>query len=179
MDQAIIGKFIADLRKQNNMTQEKFAEILGVNSRSVSRWENGRCMPDLSLLQTIAEELGVSVTELLNGRKSTNEELIDMRDTINELIDYSSAEKKVKSKKLNNYFIMGLLCLVIVILNRQFDLLSYIFKENAADFVAGGLTSIGLLFEFIGLYNNNHDLAFKDKKKAVINNLIKTNKGTM
>ena len=172
MNQDKIGKFIATLRKQKNMTQEQFAEILGVNSRSVSRWENGRCMPDLSLLQSIAEVLEISIYELLHGRKMTNEELMEMRDRINDLIEYSAVEKKKKTKKLNNHFTLGLICLVIVLLNRQFDLFAYIFQENAGEFVVGALTGLGLLFEFIGLYNNNHEISFKEKKRTVFHKEI-------
>lgn len=69
MNQVNVGKFIASLRKAKNLTQEQFAEILGVNNRSVSRWENGNCMPDLSLLQIISTELDVSVSELLEGKR--------------------------------------------------------------------------------------------------------------
>lgn len=97
----------------------------------------------------------------------TKEELLQIRDTINELIDYSSAEKKKKSKKLNNYFIIGLICF-LVIFDKQFDLLSYIFQENVGELVAGALTSLGLLFEFIGLYNNNNDISLAEKKKSFL-----------
>ena len=55
-------------RQQKDLTQEQLAERLGVSNRSVSRWENGRCMPDFSLLWDIADKLDVSVSELLNGR---------------------------------------------------------------------------------------------------------------
>ena len=71
MNQQNIGNFIAVLRKEKELTQEQLAEKLGVNSRSVSRWENGRCMPDYSLLPAIAEELNVSVVELLEGKHAT------------------------------------------------------------------------------------------------------------
>lgn len=72
MNQENIGKFIASLRKEKELTQEQLAEVLGVNSRSVSRWENGNCMPDLSLLEMLAQELGVSVSELLSGMRQSN-----------------------------------------------------------------------------------------------------------
>jgi len=70
MNQEQIGKWIALLRKEKRMTQEQLAERLGVSNRSVSRWENGRCMPDFSLLWDIADELDVSVSELLNGKRA-------------------------------------------------------------------------------------------------------------
>lgn len=75
MNQEQIGKWIALLRKEKRMTQEQLAERLGVSNRSVSRWENGRCMPDFSLLWDIADELDVSVSELLNGKRTEGDML--------------------------------------------------------------------------------------------------------
>lgn len=72
MNQVNVGKFIAALRKEKNLTQEQFADNLGVNNRSVSRWENGNCMPDLSLLEMISAELKVSVSELLDGKRKSD-----------------------------------------------------------------------------------------------------------
>lgn len=69
MNQENIGKFIASLRKEKKLTQEQLAEILGVNNRSVSRWETGVSMPDVSLFPLIADKLGVSVAELVEGKK--------------------------------------------------------------------------------------------------------------
>lgn len=69
MDQEKIGKFISKLRKEKNLTQEEFAEKLGVTGKSVSRWENGQCMPDLSLLIPISKELGITVNELISGER--------------------------------------------------------------------------------------------------------------
>ena len=68
MDQIKIGKFIAELRKEKKLTQEQLAEKLGVTQKSVSRWETGRNMPDLSILQVLSAELGITVSELLDGR---------------------------------------------------------------------------------------------------------------
>ena len=71
MNQDNIGKFIASLRKEHMLTQERLAERLGVNSRSVSRWENGACMPDYALLPLLAKELNVCVADLLEGKRVT------------------------------------------------------------------------------------------------------------
>ena len=172
MNQEKIGKFISELRKEKNLTQEQLAEKMGVTDKSISRWENGKTMPDLSMITILAEELNVEVSELLNGRKMTKEELEKLRDTINNVIEYSNKEKENKTIKLNNYFRAGLLCILIVVLDNQFNLLSYIFKYNIPDFMDGALCGLGLLFEFIGFYNNNHDMTFKQKKLS----LIKKNK---
>lgn len=166
MDQQQIGKFMADLRKEKGWTQEQFAEKLGVSNRSVSRWENGRCMPDLSLLQIIAGELGVTISELLNGRRMTREEMIALRDNINSVIELSNQEKEKKTKKINTFLLLGIICLAVVVVHNQLDVLSIVFKEKAAGVVTGILTGLGLLFEVLGFYNNNfHEQSAKIRAK--------------
>ena len=170
MNQERIGKFISELRKEKSMTQDQLAEKLGVTDKSISRWENGKTMPDLSMLTILSRELNVEISELLNGRRMDKEELEKLRDTINNIIEYSNEEKKVKTSKLNNYFRAGLICILIVILDNQFNLLSYIFKDNIPNFIDGALCGLGLLFEFIGFYNNNHDITLKQKKLSLFKN---------
>jgi len=170
MNQERIGKFISELRKEKSMTQDQLAEKLGVTDKSISRWENGKTMPDLSMLTILSKELNVEISELLNGRRMNKEELEKLRDTINNIIEYSNEEKKVKTSKLNNYFRAGLICILIVILDNQFNLLSYIFKDNIPNFIDGALCGLGLLFEFIGFYNNNHDITLKQKKLSLFKN---------
>ena len=67
MDQQKIGAFIARRRKELNLTQKELADKLGITDRAVSKWENGRCMPDLSLLQPLSRTLGTGVNDLLSG----------------------------------------------------------------------------------------------------------------
>ena len=73
MNQEKIGKFITELRKEKNMTQEQLAEKLGVSNKSVSRWENGKTMPDYSVLEDICRELGININELMSGEKIEKE----------------------------------------------------------------------------------------------------------
>ena len=100
MTQENIGKFIAEKRKENGMTQELFAEKLGVTNRSISRWENGKTMPDYSLFPIICETLGVEISEILEGKKGQ----VDI-GLIAELINY---EKVSKQKLINRYLIVGI-----------------------------------------------------------------------
>ena len=67
MDQIKIGKFIAECRKSQNMTQLQLAERMNVTDRAVSKWENGKSMPDSSLMLELCNVLKISVTDLLNG----------------------------------------------------------------------------------------------------------------
>ena len=72
MNQEKIGKFIAECRKQKNLTQEQLSEILGVSSKSVSRWENGKTMPDYAVLDSLCNALGLSINEFYYGKKMTD-----------------------------------------------------------------------------------------------------------
>lgn len=71
MNQEKIGKFIYDLRKKYNLTQAELASKLHVTAQAVSKWENGRGVPDIELLKRLSEEFNVSITELIEGEKNT------------------------------------------------------------------------------------------------------------
>lgn len=79
MDQMKIGKFIAECRKKNNLTQMQLAEKLNITDRAISKWENGKSMPDSSIMLDLCKELKISVNELLSGEmievKNYNESL--------------------------------------------------------------------------------------------------------
>lgn len=70
MDQDNIGKYIKDLRIKNNLTQADFASSLGVTYQAVSKWENGKNIPDVQILKLISEKYNVDIDEILKGRKS-------------------------------------------------------------------------------------------------------------
>lgn len=72
MNQYVTGAMIRELREQRRMTQAELAERLFVSDKTVSKWENGKGYPDISLLEPIAEVFGVSVTELLSGKAVSN-----------------------------------------------------------------------------------------------------------
>lgn len=80
MDQAKVGKFIAQLRKERGLTQEALGQKLGVTNKTVSRWENGNYMPDIELLIPLGEVLGVSVNELLAGERLSDEQFRERAD---------------------------------------------------------------------------------------------------
>lgn len=173
MDQQQIGKFISKLRKEKNMTQEQLAEVLEVNAKSISRWENGKTMPDLSLLPILAKELNVEVSELLNGRKMTREELVELKDTIERLIEYSQKEVIDKSKIWQFNLRIGWFILVLAILNNYLHFLGVIFTPNAEEFVQGVLYGIAIAYELICVYNVTHELTLKEKKQQVVRKLKK------
>lgn len=67
MDQIAIGRYIVRKRKERNLTQEQLSEQFGVSNKTISKWENGKCMPDYSLIQKLCEALDVTLTELMDG----------------------------------------------------------------------------------------------------------------
>ncbi len=168
MNQEKIGKFIAELRKEKNMTQEQLAEKMGVTDKSISRWENGKTMPDISMLSILANELNCTIQELLNGRKMTKEELIDLRETINNLVEYESNQQIKKDKKSNKYTIIGIITFVLAIFNNEFGYLDYVFKSNMVEFVEGALYAISICANMISLYNRSHNISICERKKELI-----------
>ena len=97
MDQEKIGKFIAAARKEQNLTQEELAEKLGVTAKSISRWENGKTMPDLSLFKPLCNELNITLNDLMSGDKiNENEYQEKFEENIVNTIDYST-------KKMTKY----------------------------------------------------------------------------
>ena len=70
MNQKVIGAFIAKKRHEKNLTQGQLAERLGVSNKTISKWENGKSMPDYSVVEQLCQELDISVRELLSGQES-------------------------------------------------------------------------------------------------------------
>lgn len=69
MDQIKIGKFIAECRKEKNLTQAQLAEKLNITDRAVSKWERAKGMPDTSIMLDLCSELDITVNELLSGER--------------------------------------------------------------------------------------------------------------
>ena len=96
MDTKKIGAFLKQCRKENNLTQEQLAEKFGVSARTVSRWETGSNMPDLSILIELADYYDIEIKELLDGERSSTMNK-EMKETLNKVADY---EEWVKQKAL-------------------------------------------------------------------------------
>lgn len=108
MNQEKIGKFIFECRKENKLTQEQLAERLGVTDKTISRWENGKTMPDISLFEPLCEELKISINELLKGER-INDKKSNVKLSAEVLIDYSRYIKgKNKRIILTILFVMSL-----------------------------------------------------------------------
>ena len=114
MDFEKIGKFIAKCRKEKNLTQSELAEQLGVSDKTISNWENARCMPDLSLFKPLCEILGISINELLSGERIKKEEYQEkLEENILRTIDYTNQKVAEKNQKISMLWIVFGVLLVL------------------------------------------------------------------
>lgn len=111
MNQIQIGKFIAELRKQNNMTQQELADKLNVTDRAVSKWENGRGVPDISLLQALSKVFDVSLNELLAGEILNKKYLEKSEENL-----INTLKEKNKTQRVNRLLIFLILFIIFDLL---------------------------------------------------------------
>lgn len=74
MDQIKIGRFVAETRKQRNLTQRQLADLLSISDKTVSKWECGKGLPEVSLMLPLCEILGITVNDLLSGQRVPTED---------------------------------------------------------------------------------------------------------
>ena len=108
MDAKVTGCFIAQLRKELGLTQKELAEKLEVTDKAISRWETGKGLPDTSLLKPLAEIFGVSVGELLSGKRMDDSQIKNQADHII-LESLSYEESQEKWKQILRYVFWGIL----------------------------------------------------------------------
>ena len=104
MDPIRIGAFLKELRKEKNLTQEALAGQFGVTQRSVSRWENGTTMPDISLMIELADFYDVDIRDLLRGERKSENMDTDMKETLEMVAEYTEADK---AKILKRVYVCG------------------------------------------------------------------------
>ena len=151
MNQKKIGSFLRELRTQKGLTQEQLAEKLNVSGRTVSRWENGNNMPDLSIIVELADFYDVDIRDLLNGeRKSENNMNEDLKKTGLKMADYAETEKQLLTKKLCISSLVGLLALLtaLVFVYLRLEQINPLleFMEYTCFGLAIGALNAGILF---------------------------------
>lgn len=149
MDQKKIGGFLKELRKEKNITQEQFAEIMGVTGRSVSRWETGANMPDLDLLIQIADFYEVELKDILDGERKHVQMNKEMEETVLKVADYSNQEKMRLTKRMNYIFIAGVIAFLLYMVLELNGLADEGIYEAVASFALGmvfGILMVGVLF---------------------------------
>ena len=136
MDQEKIGKFIKEIRRKNKLTQKDLADKLGVTFQAVSKWENGKNVPDISLLREMSKLFEVNLDDIIDG---------EIRE-----------KKEDKFNKKNYFYFGGILVLFVIIIfitisgnNRDFEFkqISGIIAEKTAESAAADNLSEDILSE--------------------------------
>ena len=149
MDQQKIGGFLRELRNGQGLTQERLAEMLGVSNRSVSRWENGRNMPDFDLLMQLARQYGVTVEEILDGERSAVAATEEPEAAMQKVADYGNLEKLHFSRHVRFFYLAALVAIAICAAIDLLELRDVWIFSHIAEFMLGlvfGMTLVGLLY---------------------------------
>lgn len=112
MDQIKIGRFIAERRKCANLTQMQLAEKLNITDRAISKWENGRSMPDSSIMLDLCRELKITVNDLLHGEAVTMENYNEKTENI--LIEMVKQKEKADKQMLSLEILIGIFSMIIL-----------------------------------------------------------------
>ena len=137
MDTIKIGEFLRELRKEKNLTQQELAEKFMVSNRTISRWETGTNMPDISLLVEIADFFEVDIREIINGERTGLD-----GDAIQEIATYADSEKEKLATKTRIYALAGLASMLL-----------YVSITNFAPdtFIFGLIKSVALIVVYVAL----------------------------
>ena len=113
MDQKKIGSFLKELRKEKDITQEQLAEKINVSGRTVSRWETGSNMPDISLLAELAEFYDVSIPEIIDGERKSEQMNEKLKETVIKVTDYTETNNARLLKRVRIIGITGVITILI------------------------------------------------------------------
>lgn len=115
MDTQKIGKFLKELRKENNMTQEQLGERIGVTNKTVSRWETGNYMPPIESLKLLSDIYQININEILSGERLDEEQFKKAaEDNIASTLE--SIEASEKKFENNMLLIMGITTVLAIVI---------------------------------------------------------------
>lgn len=114
MDQIKIGKFLRSLRNEKELTQEQLAEKIGVSGRTVSRWETGSNLPDISVLIELSELYDIDIREIIDGERKSEIMNEKMKDTLDKVAQYTEYEKEQIIKRMKRNSIIAMVSLMFV-----------------------------------------------------------------
>ena len=122
MDTIKIGAFLKELRKENGLSQEQLADKFNVSSRSISRWENGNTMPDISVMIELADFYDIDIRDLLRGERKSEKMEENLKETLEMVAEYTEADK---AKILKKVYICGVGTLITSVASLFFFFITY------------------------------------------------------
>ena len=145
MNQILIGKYIAKKRKEKNLTQAQLAERLNVSNKTISKWENGNCMPDYSVIEILCRELNITISELMNG-EDAKKEIKEEPNNIQLMFLIRKMQELEKQNKLTYGFLIVIMGIALLSLSRLFA------GSNAMDFFSGLFLGLSIVTMLTGVY---------------------------
>ena len=145
MNQTAIGSYIARKRREQNLTQEQLAQQLGVSNKTISKWENGKCMPDYSIIQRLCEAIHVSLPELMDGEDAADSSVRVYDDE--QILDLLRCTQELERQK-------GVLCgFVLIVLGIASSALSRTTGgTDVQDFLSGILMGLSVAEILAGIW---------------------------
>ena len=145
MNQQATGTFIAQKRKEKNLTQEQLAEKLGVSNKTISKWETGKCMPDYSVVKNLCEELGITIAELMDGEAAQLRSVRTYDDE--QIMDLLKRTQELEKQKNLLYGV------ILIVMGIALQALSHTFGGSGIhDFFSGLLLGISIGEMLAGVY---------------------------
>ena len=165
MDQLKIGRFIKSLRQEKGLTQEQLAEVLGVTNRSVSRWENGNNLPDLSVLLELAKYFEVDVGDILDGERRQDNMDKKTEETLLKVADYEQLLHTHLVRGVRRILILSLMAGAVWQVFTVAGLIHHPVGSAVAGIACGGMFGLVLLG---ALLTSSRYMAFAVKTKRKI-----------
>ena len=144
MNQISIGSYIAEKRRALNLTQEQLAEKLGVSNKTVSKWENGKCMPDYGIIQKLCEALHVTLAELMDGEDAAEESVRTYDD--DQILDLLRRTQELERQR---QVLSGAVLIVLGIASSALS--ATVGGSNVKDFMSGLLLGLSIVEMIAGL----------------------------
>ena len=143
MNQITIGKYISQKRRELNLTQEELAEKLGVSNKTISKWENGKCMPDYSIIQNLCDALHTTLAELMDGEDADSS--VRVYDD-NQILDLLRRTQELeKQRRVQSGFILIILGIA------SNAMAATIGGSNVKDFLSGLLLGLSIIEMIAGM----------------------------
>ena len=143
MNQITIGKYISQKRRELNLTQEELAEKLGVSNKTISKWENGKCMPDYSIIQNLCDALHTTLAELMDGEDADSSVRVYDDNLILDLL--RRTQELEKQRRVQSGFILIILGIA------SNAMASTIGGSNVKDFLSGLLLGLSIIEMIAGM----------------------------
>ena len=145
MNQTAIGRYIVKKRREKNLTQEQLAEKLGVSNKTISKWENGKCMPDYGIIEQLCKELSVTLSELMDGEDAAEDSVRVYDD--DQILDLLRRTQELERQK-------GILCgFVLIVLGIASSALSTATGgTDVQEFISGLLMGLSVAEILAGIF---------------------------